>query len=67
MAELDIIPKLAVLLPHQHVNLQVVALQLLYNLSFDKRLRARMVEVGLLPKLSSLLQQEDVCSVCVHE
>ena len=60
MAELDVVPKLATLVPHQNEVLETAVLRLLMNLSFEKRLRARMVEVGLLPKLAALLQKESV-------
>ena len=67
MAELDVVPKLATLVPHQNEVLETAVLRLLMNLSFEKRLRARMVEVGLLPKLAALLQKESVrACVCVR-
>lgn len=47
--------KLARLIPCEHEDLLNLTLRLLLNLSFDSGLRAKMVEVGLLPKLTALL------------
>lgn len=54
-AELDTVERLARLVPCEHEDLLNLTLRLLLNLSFDSGLRAKMVEVGLLPKLTSLL------------
>lgn len=54
-AELDTVEKLARLIPCEHEDLLNLTLRLLLNLSFDSGLRAKMVEVGLLPKLTALL------------
>ncbi|XP_037402659.1 kinesin-associated protein 3b isoform X2 [Pygocentrus nattereri] len=58
MAELDTVEKLARLVPCEHEDLLNVALRLLLNLSFDTGLRSKMVQVGLLPKLTALLGSE---------
>uniref|UniRef100_A0A3B5LID9 Uncharacterized protein n=1 Tax=Xiphophorus couchianus TaxID=32473 RepID=A0A3B5LID9_9TELE len=57
-AELDTVERLARLVPCEHEDLLNLTLRLLLNLSFDSGLRAKMVEVGLLPKLTSLLGDE---------
>ncbi|CAL1579382.1 unnamed protein product [Knipowitschia caucasica] len=59
MAELDTVEKLSRLVPCDHEDLLNLALRLLLNLSFDSGLRAKMVEVGLLPKLTALLGDEN--------
>ncbi|KAK5607076.1 Kinesin-associated protein 3 [Crenichthys baileyi] len=58
MAELDTVERLARLVPCDHEDLLNLTLRLLLNLSFDSGLRAKMVEVGLLPKLTALLGDE---------
>ncbi|KAI7809138.1 kinesin-associated protein 3 [Triplophysa rosa] len=55
MAEMDTVEKLALLVPCEHEDLLNVTLRLLHNLSFDTGLRTKMVQVGLLPKLTALL------------
>ncbi|XP_073732458.1 kinesin-associated protein 3b [Misgurnus anguillicaudatus] len=55
MAEMDTVEKLARLVPCEHEDLLNVTLRLLHNLSFDTGLRTKMVQVGLLPKLTALL------------
>ncbi|KAI5619974.1 kinesin-associated protein 3 [Silurus asotus] len=55
MAETDTVEKLAKLVPCDHEDLLNVTLRLLLNLSFDTGLRSKMVQVGLLPKLTALL------------
>ncbi|XP_056149265.1 kinesin-associated protein 3-like isoform X2 [Lampris incognitus] len=55
MAEVDTVERLARLVPCDHDDLLNLTLRLLLNLSFDSGLRAKMVEVGLLPKLTALL------------
>lgn len=47
--------KLGRLVPCEHEDLMNLTLRLLFNLSFDSGLKAKMVEVGLLPKLTALL------------
>lgn len=54
-AEVDTVERLARLVPCDHEDLLNLTLRLLLNLSFDSGLRAKMVEVGLLPKLTALL------------
>jgi len=54
-AEVDTVERLARLVPCDHDDLLSLTLRLLLNLSFDSGLRAKMVEVGLLPKLTALL------------
>uniref|UniRef100_A0A8C2X972 Kinesin-associated protein 3b n=1 Tax=Cyclopterus lumpus TaxID=8103 RepID=A0A8C2X972_CYCLU len=56
MAEVDTVERLARLVPCDHEDLLNLTLRLLLNLSFDSGLRAKMVEVGLLPKLTALLE-----------
>ncbi|XP_031431213.1 kinesin-associated protein 3a isoform X1 [Clupea harengus] len=58
MAEIDTVERLARLVPCDHEDLLNVTLRLLLNLSFDTGLRSRMVQVGLLPKLTALLGDE---------
>lgn len=52
---MDVVEKLAHLVPCEHEDLMNVNLRLLHNLSFDTGLRTKMVHVGLLPKLTALL------------
>uniref|UniRef100_A0A1A8QVD0 Kinesin-associated protein 3b n=1 Tax=Nothobranchius pienaari TaxID=704102 RepID=A0A1A8QVD0_9TELE len=59
MAELDTVERLAHLIPCEHDDLLNLTLRLLLNLSFDSGLRAKMVEVGLVPKLTALLGDEN--------
>lgn len=54
-AEVDTIERLARLVPCDHEDLLNLTLRLLLNLSFDSGLRAKMVEVGMLPKLTAVL------------
>ncbi|XP_076873657.1 kinesin-associated protein 3a [Brachyhypopomus gauderio] len=58
MAETDTVEKLAKLVPCGQEDLLAVTLRLLHNLSFDTGLRAKMVQAGLLPKLTALLGDE---------
>ncbi|KAL7872023.1 hypothetical protein SRHO_G00070060 [Serrasalmus rhombeus] len=58
MAETDTVEKLAKLVPCEHEDLLNVTLRLLLNLSFDTGLRSKMVQVGLLPKLTTMLGDE---------
>ncbi|XP_035026684.1 kinesin-associated protein 3 isoform X2 [Hippoglossus stenolepis] len=59
MAEVDTVERLARLVPCDHEDLLNLTLRLLLNLSFDSGLRAKMVEVGLLPKLTGLMADEN--------
>ncbi|KAI4810175.1 hypothetical protein KUCAC02_019016 [Chaenocephalus aceratus] len=59
MAEVETVERLARLVPCDHDDLLNLTLRLLLNLSFDSGLRAKMVEVGLLPKLTALLGDEN--------
>lgn len=54
-AEVNTVERLARLVPCDHEDLLNLILRLLLNLSFDSGLRAKMVEVGLLPKLAALM------------
>lgn len=54
-ANLYVIDKLPKLLLMKDKPLELVALNLLFNLSFDSKLRDKMVRVGFLPKLVSML------------
>uniref|UniRef100_A0AAR2K7P6 Kinesin associated protein 3 n=1 Tax=Pygocentrus nattereri TaxID=42514 RepID=A0AAR2K7P6_PYGNA len=58
MADTDTVEKLAKLVPCEHEDLLNVTLRLLLNLSFDTGLRSKMVQVGLLPKLTTMLGDE---------
>jgi Kinesin-associated protein (KAP) len=58
MHDLMIVDKLPMLLHSSHPDLIQVTLKLLYNLSFDGKLRARMVRVGILPKLVTFLSDD---------
>lgn len=53
----NIIDKLPRLLQNSNADLVLSTLKLLFNLSFDAKLRARMIRVGILPKLIKLLGQ----------
>lgn len=53
-AEVNTVERLSRLVPCDHEDLLNLILRLLLNLSFDSGLRAKMVEVGLLPKLAAL-------------
>jgi hypothetical protein len=55
--EVDSIRHLAKLVPCSHDKITTAALRLLFNLSFNKACRMRMVQVGLLPKLVELLKK----------
>ncbi|XP_034244618.1 kinesin-associated protein 3 isoform X2 [Thrips palmi] len=58
MAELNIIDKLQRVLQMGNAELDHVTLKLLFNLSFDTRLRERMVRAGYLPKLVGMLSEK---------
>ncbi|XP_008580297.1 PREDICTED: kinesin-associated protein 3, partial [Galeopterus variegatus] len=57
--EMDIVEKLVKMIPCEHEDLLNITLRLLLNLSFDTGLRNKMVQVGLLPKLTALLGNEN--------
>lgn len=53
---MDIVEKLVKMIPCEHEDLLNITLRdFLLNLSFDTGLRNKMVQVGLLPKLTALL------------
>ena len=52
---MDTVQRLARFVPCDHEDLLNLTLRLLLNLSFDSGLRTKMVEAGLLPKLTALL------------
>lgn len=52
---MNVIDKLPKLLQMKEKNIELVVLKLLFNLSFDTKLREKMVRVGFLPKLVSLM------------
>ncbi|KAM9720043.1 kinesin-associated protein 3-like [Menidia menidia] len=66
MAEVEVVQSLARLVPCGHEDLLNLTLRLLLNLSFDSGLRAKMVEAGLLPKLTALLAEEGSRSVSLR-
>ncbi|KOB76892.1 putative kinesin-associated protein [Operophtera brumata] len=51
MASRGVIEKLAPLLDSSNADLVNVTLKLLFNLTFDTKLRNKMIKIGLLPKL----------------
>lgn len=61
-AEVNAVERLARLLQRDNEDLLNMTLRLLFNLSFDSGLRAKMVEVGLLPKLTALLGSRSTSS-----
>ncbi|KAK7872396.1 hypothetical protein R5R35_007010 [Gryllus longicercus] len=58
MADLNVVEKLPKVLLINNPEVIEVTLQLLFNLSFDTHLRERMVRVGSIPKLVSLLSDQ---------
>ncbi|KAA0146231.1 hypothetical protein FNF29_08180 [Cafeteria roenbergensis] len=56
MASLDIVPAIARWIPSGDTPLTLAMLRLLFNLSFDQSLCARIVAVGLLPRIAALLR-----------
>lgn len=60
-ADENIIDKLPRLLQNNNTDLVLSTLKLLFNLSFDIKLRARMIRVGMLPKWIKLLGQGKNC------
>uniref|UniRef100_A0A8D8M8X6 Kinesin-associated protein 3 n=1 Tax=Cacopsylla melanoneura TaxID=428564 RepID=A0A8D8M8X6_9HEMI len=57
MANLNLIEKLPRILMIEDSNLQSSTLRLLFNLSFDTKLREKIIKIGFLPKLVSLLEE----------
>lgn len=57
MATLNLIEKLPRILMIEDPNLQNSTLRLLFNLSFDTKLREKIIKIGFLPKLVSLLEE----------
>uniref|UniRef100_A0AAR2INQ1 Kinesin-associated protein 3 n=1 Tax=Pygocentrus nattereri TaxID=42514 RepID=A0AAR2INQ1_PYGNA len=66
MADTDTVEKLAKLVPCEHEDLLNVTLRLLLNLSFDTGLRSKMVQVGLLPKLTTMLGKHLAMRILYH-
>lgn len=60
MKDADIVKNLAPLLLTENENLTVVVLMLLLNLSFDRDLRTRMVELGLLRSIVDFLPNQQM-------
>ncbi|KAK3889150.1 hypothetical protein Pcinc_006727 [Petrolisthes cinctipes] len=58
MADLNIVEKVSRLVCTENSDLLNVTVRLLLNLSFDAGLRAKMIKVGLLPKLVALVPEE---------
>ena len=52
---MNIVEKISRLIPHESSDLLNVTIRLLLNLSFDQNLRVKMIKVGLLPKLVTLI------------
>lgn len=59
--EENIVDKLPRLLQNNNADLVLSTLKLLFNLSFDAKLRARMIRVGMLPKWIKLFSQGKIC------
>lgn len=57
IASLNLIEKLPRILMLEDSNLQSSSLRLLLNLSFDTKLREKIIKIGFLPKLVSLLEE----------
>ncbi|XP_044268197.1 kinesin-associated protein 3 [Tribolium madens] len=70
MAGMNIVEKLPKLLDSNSPDLVHLTLKLLFNLSFDSKLRYKIVKIGLLPKFISLLSddrhQEIVLKLLYH-
>ncbi|KAK9720460.1 hypothetical protein QE152_g22020 [Popillia japonica] len=58
MADLNVIEKLPRMLQTNNADLVHLTLKILFNLSFDGDLRSKMIKIGLLPKLVSLLTDD---------
>lgn len=55
MVEMGVVERLPKLLQSSNADLIYITLKLLFNLSFDGRVRLNMLKLGLLPKFVSLL------------
>lgn len=55
MYDLNIVDRFPRLLQTGDAELTQVTLDLIFNLSFDGRLRAQMIQIGMLPKLVTFL------------
>lgn len=58
MKELNVVEKLPRLLHSSHNDLIQATLKLIFNLSFDGQMRAKMVRAGLVPKLVQFISDE---------
>ncbi|XP_014676372.1 PREDICTED: kinesin-associated protein 3-like [Priapulus caudatus] len=68
-ADLNVVEKVSKLVPCENPDLLNATLRLLLNLSFDSELRGKMIKVGLLPKLVSLIHSKHrviVLSILYH-
>lgn len=65
MKELNVIEKLPRLLHSSHSDLIQATLKLIFNLSFDGQMRAKMIRVGLLPKLVQFMSDEKHHSIVI--
>lgn len=54
---MNIVEKLAKLIPCDHEDLLNITLRLVLNLSFDPDIRSKIIKYGLLPKLVNLLSE----------
>ncbi|CAH0558068.1 unnamed protein product [Brassicogethes aeneus] len=70
MAALNVVEKLPKNLDSANPDLVHLTLKLLFNLSFDQKMRIKIVKVGLLPKITSLISddkhQEAVLKLLYH-
>lgn len=57
MVSLNVVDKLPRMLESNSADLVHLALKLLYNLSFDTKIRYKIIKAGLLPKIMSLLSK----------
>jgi hypothetical protein len=65
MKELNVIEKLPRLLHSSHSDLIQATLNLIFNLSFDGQLRAKMIRFGLLPKLVQFMSDDKHHSIVI--
>ncbi|KAG5681802.1 hypothetical protein PVAND_011210 [Polypedilum vanderplanki] len=65
MKELNVVEKLPRLLHSSHSDLIQATLKLIFNLSFDGQLRAKMVRIGLLPKLIQFMSDDKHHSIVI--
>ena len=67
MNQLKIIDKIFLLVDSNFPNeLVSLCLRLLYNLSFDTKMRHRMVKLGLLPKLGHFFGDPELEPICLN-